>query len=191
MGNASQSDSSIPPDQRVASSSLDAGIRRLTEQRLIPAAEMPMIRGMDVPRSFYWVLRDPAPLAGMAYPGAKTPWTTLHDLGFRHVVCLAAKSPGYDPAPLRHVYAEDLQDLVGGQFPRDPAREERLSGAAARNSHRAGSRRRGSSRALSGWHWPNRDRPGLRAEVARLRGRRDRCPPTNPQRGARQASGVA
>jgi hypothetical protein len=98
----------------------------------MPAAEMPMIRGIDVPRSFYWVLRDPAPLAGMAYPGAKTPWRTLHDLGFRHVVCLAARSPGYDPSPLQHVYSEELQDLVAGLPPKDPAREERLSGEAAR-----------------------------------------------------------
>ena len=99
---------------------------------MIPAVDMPRIQGIDVPRSLYWLLLEPAPLAGMAFPSCDTPWRTLHDLGFRHVVCLAAKSPGYDPAPLRHVYAEDLQDLVGGQFPRDPAREERLSRAAAR-----------------------------------------------------------
>ena len=90
-----------------------------------------MIRGIDVPRSFYWLLQQPAPLAGMAFPNPNAPWKALHDLGFRHVVCLAARAPGYDPSPLRRVYAAELQDLYGGLTPRDPAREERLSGEAA------------------------------------------------------------
>jgi protein-tyrosine phosphatase len=92
---------------------------------------MPRIEGLDVPPSFYWLLQQPAPLAGMAFPSPHTPWKALHDLGFRHVVCLAARSPGYDPSPLRHVYAADLQDLYGARIPKDPAREERLSVEAA------------------------------------------------------------
>jgi hypothetical protein len=92
---------------------------------------MPRIQGIDVPRSLYWLLLEPAPLAGMAFPSRNTPWRALHHLGFRHVVCLAAMSPGYDPSPLRHVYAADLEDLYCGRIPKDPAREERLSVEAA------------------------------------------------------------
>jgi hypothetical protein len=79
---------------------------------LLPAGSMPAIPGLDVPRAFYWVLRHPAPLAGMARPSDRVPWSSLHRIGFRHLVCLTGGSPRYDPAPLSallHAALEDLQ----------------------------------------------------------------------------------
>jgi hypothetical protein len=60
----------------------------------------------------------------MAYPDGMS-WQALHKLGYRHVVCLTQNKPGYDPAPLSILYAEHLQDLVGGVLPQRPDHEER------------------------------------------------------------------
>ena len=55
---------------------------------LIQPSDMPLITGLAVPDEFYWVLQQPAPLAGMSYPSSRTPWQDLAAAGFRHVVCL-------------------------------------------------------------------------------------------------------
>lgn len=93
---------------------------------LLSPAIMPAIHGVRMPREFYWVLQEPAPLAGMAYPWPGTPWTEIAAAGFKHVVCLASEAPGYDPAPMERLYTTELEDLVHTRPPRDPAREERL-----------------------------------------------------------------
>lgn len=93
---------------------------------LIQPADMPPIPGLPVPYEFYWVLRQPARLAGMAYPSPWTPWPALAEAGLRHVVCLAAHGPIYDPTPLTLAHATDLQDLYSGRFPHNPIIEERL-----------------------------------------------------------------
>lgn len=87
--------------------------------------EMPAVPGLRVPDDLYWVLEAPAPLAGMTYPRG-CPWPALHAVGFRQVICLAASKPDYEPAPLSLSHAAALEDLQGGRYPRDPAREERL-----------------------------------------------------------------
>jgi len=61
----------------------------------------------------------------MTYPRA-IPWHGLFGAGFRHVICLSEERPSYDPEPLSHTYAATLEDLHGGAWPRDAAREERL-----------------------------------------------------------------
>src|SRR5262245_29671075 len=92
---------------------------------------MPAIQGLTVPDDFYWVLQHPAPLAGMPYPSARTPWVEFAAAGFRHVICLEGYGPAYDPSPLSVSLRTSLQDLYGGVVPRDPDREERRIQAAA------------------------------------------------------------
>jgi len=48
-----------------------------------------------------FVLKEPAPLAGMAYPAMGMPWHQLYNAGFSNVVCLCSERAEYDPAPLR------------------------------------------------------------------------------------------
>ena len=93
---------------------------------LLRPADMLPISGLPVPYEFYWILRQPAPLAGMAHPSPRTPWRALAELGLHHVVCLTAPGPTYDPTPLTLAHATGLQDLYGGKFPRHPIREECL-----------------------------------------------------------------
>jgi protein-tyrosine phosphatase len=90
-----------------------------------PAQELD-IAGLQVPRQFYLVLREPALLVGMAYPVAGVPWRQLFNAGISNVVCLCGKSVDYDPAPLRMLQAVDMEDLHHGNEPRFPARDERL-----------------------------------------------------------------
>ena len=98
---------------------------------MLPAA-MPAIPGVKIPYAFYWVLRQPAPLAGMPYPSPRTPWHALAAAGFSHIVCLTEDTPRYDPTPLGIVHAVALEDLVFGDPPRDPAQEEaRIRAAVA------------------------------------------------------------
>lgn len=92
---------------------------------LVQPDEAPRIASLDMPRQLYWVLCDPAPLAGMEFPNDKFPWDELYRHGFRHVVCLTSDSPHYDPAPLRSLCAISLEDLSHGGTPQDPAAEER------------------------------------------------------------------
>ena len=81
--------------------------------------------GLEVPGQFYWVLRSPVPLAGMILPPRGTPWERLHDLGFRHVVCLCSDRPAYIPAPLEWIVAVELCDLAEVPLPEYPDTEER------------------------------------------------------------------
>jgi protein-tyrosine phosphatase len=99
--------------------------------QLIQPTEMRPIPGLAVPHDFYWVLPQPTPLAGMAYPWSRTPWSALADLGLRHVVDLAAQGPVYDPTPLRVAHTVPLEDLYGGLVPAHPGREERQIREAA------------------------------------------------------------
>jgi hypothetical protein len=73
-------------------------------------------------RSFYQVLKLPAPLAGMEYPKG-TPWVDLRAAGFASVVCLTDSIPSYDPAPLRVLFSAAFRDLAGGCQPLNPERE--------------------------------------------------------------------
>ena len=90
---------------------------------MLPPA-MPAIPGANIPYAFYWVLQQPAPLAGMPYPSPRTPWHALAAAGFSHIVCLTEEAPRYDPAPLGITHAVELEDLVFGDPPRDPVQEE-------------------------------------------------------------------
>lgn len=93
---------------------------------LLMPADMPPIPGLLMPYAFYWVLRQPAPLAGMPYPSSRTPWTAIAEAGFAHVVCLNEAPPAYDPTPLNVLHAVALEDLVYGDPPGAPEREEGL-----------------------------------------------------------------
>jgi Tyrosine phosphatase family len=92
--------------------------------QLIDPASAPKIDGIASPSSFYWVLNETAPLAGMRLPSHGFPWDKIAAVGFRRVVSL---HPGaYDPAPLSFIFRQKLQDLVSGGPPTDPAKEEQL-----------------------------------------------------------------
>jgi hypothetical protein len=91
---------------------------------LVQPPDMPSIPGLAVPCDFYWVLQQPAPLAGMPYPSPRTPWQHLAAAGFRHVICLEGHGPTYDPSPLIISHRTTLQDLHGGSWPRHPEQEE-------------------------------------------------------------------
>ena len=98
---------------------------------LIQPLDMPPITGLVVPHDFYWVLQQPAPLAGMAYPSPRTPWQDLVTAGFRHVVCLAGGGPDYEASPLVISHRTNLQDLYDGSWPRHPDEEATLVAEAA------------------------------------------------------------
>lgn len=107
---------------------LDPTRRRLLvrheEMKLIDPTAGPAIPGVDSPREFYWVLRAPAPLAGMRYPSAQFPWSTVFAAGFHRVVAL---EPGpYEPSPLSILFAKRLEDLYDGRPPTDPERQRHL-----------------------------------------------------------------
>lgn len=91
---------------------------------LVQPADMHRIPGVVIPRDFYWVLRHPAPLAGMSYPSPPPPWSAIAAAGFRHVVCLTDDEVRYDAAPLTIADAVELEDLVHGGPPQDPENEE-------------------------------------------------------------------
>jgi hypothetical protein len=99
---------------------------------LLQPRDMPAIPGLAVPYDFYWVLQHPAPLAGMPYPAARTPWHGLAAAGFRHVICLEGQGQAYDPSPLTVSHHVSLEDLYGGGMPRHPEQEEERIHAAAR-----------------------------------------------------------
>src|SRR4051794_39085996 len=101
---------------------------RASPVRLVPPGSIVGFLGdLAVPADFYWVAREPVPLAGMAYPG-RVDWPALAAEGLGHVVCLTHDEPRYDPSPLTTT-AVRLEDLFAGGAPSDPAAE------------RAGSRR--------------------------------------------------
>lgn len=86
--------------------------------------------GLQVPGQLYLVLKEPAPLAGMAYPFPGMPWRLLSKAGISNVVCLCGYAVDYDPAPLQVLYAAELEDLHHGNSPADPEREEGVVRAA-------------------------------------------------------------
>ncbi|MDF1658758.1 MAG: tyrosine-protein phosphatase [Verrucomicrobiales bacterium] len=85
----------------------------------------PLIQGLSLPDEFYWVLPDPALLAGMQLPGLDTPWMSLHSQGFRWVACLCSDRPIYDPSPLEFLVTLELSDLFEASVPDDPEMEEK------------------------------------------------------------------
>jgi len=100
----------------------------VTPPRLAAPGSAPgFIGDLAIPAELWWATRDPAPLAGMAYPH-RADWELLHAEGFRHVVCLTDGTARYHPEPLAsHAFA--LQDqYVSG--PSDSAAEQRLVEAA-------------------------------------------------------------
>jgi len=103
----------------------------IPDRVLIPANAMPKIEGIAIPRELYWVARSPAPLAGMRCPRPGFPWLRLAQVGFKHVVRLAATCAGYDPSPLHLLGETALEDLVGGLPPSDAQRELDLIRKAA------------------------------------------------------------
>ena len=89
---------------------------------LIQEHQDAQIAGVEVPNELYWVLKDPAPLAGMKYPRSSFPWSNLKAAGFTNVVSL---HPGpYNPAPLTNAFSEHLEVLVGGDPPSNEAQEK-------------------------------------------------------------------
>lgn len=93
---------------------------------LLSVIDMPRLSGIETPGRFYQVLREPAPLAGMAYPHPNTPWQVLFDAGFHWVVGLTGPEPAYDSSPVQILRFLDLEDLYSGLPPQDPERERRL-----------------------------------------------------------------
>lgn len=91
---------------------------------LVEPGRGPAVPGVEIPREFYWVLTEPAPLAGMVLPRRDFPWEALRAAGFHHVVSLAPAA--YDPSPLERSFAEELEDLWHGGSPRDEDREKEL-----------------------------------------------------------------
>src|SRR5215510_3301881 len=82
------------------------------------------ISGVKLPTEFYWVLNNPAPLAGMKYPRVDFPWEALAAAGFGGLVSL--EPGGYTHAPLARLFSNLLEDLHHGRNPRDPAKEQHL-----------------------------------------------------------------
>jgi len=97
---------------------------------LIAPNEGPPIVGLRIPEDLYWVLRSPAPLAGMRLPRGAWPWSAIHAHGFSDLVSLHPSN--YSPEPLTTVFAEHLEDLVHGGPPRDPDHEVSLIRKAVR-----------------------------------------------------------
>jgi protein-tyrosine phosphatase len=96
----------------------------MNSKALIEANGGVQIVGVSSPRDLYWVLKSPAPLAGMRMPHDPFPWNNLAAAGFSGVVAL---EPGtYDPSPLNLLFSERIEDLCHGGNPQNPNREERL-----------------------------------------------------------------
>lgn len=55
---------------------------------LLDPPDMPVIEGIKIPLNLYVVFKEPVLLAGMSYPGIRTPWENIRDAGFSGVVCL-------------------------------------------------------------------------------------------------------
>jgi protein-tyrosine phosphatase len=87
-----------------------------------PGSEPGFIGSLAVPAELWWAAREPAPLAGMAYPH-RADWDLLLAAGFSNVVCLTDGTARYDSTPLVS-HAVLLQDqYVAG--PTDPDGEHR------------------------------------------------------------------
>ncbi len=88
---------------------------------ILPSQAQP-IPGVSIPRDFFWVLTEPAPLAGMRKPWPGFPWPKIYEAGFSYVVSLHPR--GCDVTPLTVLFDEPLQDLADGGYPDDPDGEE-------------------------------------------------------------------
>jgi protein-tyrosine phosphatase len=93
---------------------------------LLSPLEMPEIDGIRIPLNLYVVLKEPALLAGMAYPGMRTPWKKIRDAGFSGVVCLCDSKVSYNPHPLEVLFSAELEDLHYGFPPINPQMQEEL-----------------------------------------------------------------
>jgi protein-tyrosine phosphatase len=105
------------------------GVRRAWRKsmyKLLNSSEMPEIPNIKVPHDFYWVLNDPAPLAGMRRPLPTTPWSDIAGAGFCYVVCLLEDTPKYNQSPLKLLHTAKLENLSQGGPPKNPQREEDL-----------------------------------------------------------------
>lgn len=91
---------------------------------LLAPTDAPSVPGLAIPHDLYWVLSDPAPLAGMVYPSAHLRWAALEAAGFCHVVCLTGSSFAYNPSPLNALLAVALEDLYDKPGPSCPQAEE-------------------------------------------------------------------
>lgn len=91
---------------------------------LIPPDQGPAVAGLRVPGDLYWVLRSPAPLAGMIFPDSHWPWQEIYGCGFSHLISL--EPDNFNPAPLTKICSVRLQDLSCGNSPRQPEKELRL-----------------------------------------------------------------
>ena len=96
---------------------------------LLSPQSMPVIEGIRIPINFYVVLKEPIPLAGISYPGVRTPWEKIGDAGFSSVVCLCDSDVSYNPYPLKVLFSAELEDLQYGNAPLIP---KRLSGLSER-----------------------------------------------------------
>lgn len=102
------------------------GMQDLNSMNLIPPSAMMPIEGVTIPQELYWVLSNPAPLAGMRHPRPAFPWAALARSGFSRVVRLTSDGTSYDPQPLQVAYSAQLEDLVHGSSPRSPRQELQL-----------------------------------------------------------------
>lgn len=93
---------------------------------LLSPQSMPSIDGIRMPLNLYVVLKEPGPLAGMSYPGPRTPWENIGEAGFSSVVCLCDFQVPYDPSPLKVLFSAELEDLHYGNYPEDPEMQEWL-----------------------------------------------------------------
>ncbi|KKG09701.1 dual specificity protein phosphatase family protein [Methanosarcina sp. 2.H.A.1B.4] len=93
---------------------------------LLSPLEMPAIDGIRIPLNLYVVLKEPALLAGMSYPGMRTPWKNIGGAGFSGVVCLCDSKVSYNPYPLEVLFSAELEDLHHGFPPINPQMQEEL-----------------------------------------------------------------
>jgi hypothetical protein len=63
------------------------------------------------------------PLGAAKWPDASTDWERLSLIGFRRVICVGSKNPGYNPYPLEFLEKIELTDLSGTPEPDDPGAE--------------------------------------------------------------------
>lgn len=98
---------------------------------LLSPIDMPAIKGIRIPLNLYVVLKEPALLAGMSYPGTRTPWKNISDAGFSSIVCLCDSKISYDPYPLEVLFCTELEDLHHGFPPVNPQMQEELVREAA------------------------------------------------------------
>lgn len=99
---------------------------------LLDPHEMPAIEGISIPLNLYVILKEPAMLAGMSYPGMRTPWKNIRAAGFSSIVCLCDSKVSYNPAPLEVLFSTELEDLHHGFPPLNPQMQEELVREAAK-----------------------------------------------------------